>query len=78
MSRQRREYGFQWQKNAVPHSFRHTNISLLQSDPNVPLKEVQHRVGHVLSETTAMYTHAMTDDQSNSVTAISKFIGNVY
>lgn len=78
MSRQRREYGFQWKKNVVPHSFRQTTISLLQSDPNVPLKEVQQRVGHVLSEITAMYTHAMTSDQSNSVTALSKFIGNVY
>lgn len=73
-----REYGFKWTKHAVPHSFRHTNISLLQDDPNVSLKEVQGRVGHVLSETTAMYTHAMKLDQNNSVTAISRFMGDIY
>ncbi|BDZ30952.1 hypothetical protein MH1LPH_14180 [Lactiplantibacillus brownii] len=42
------------------------------------LKEVQGRVGHVLSETTAMYTHAMKLNQNSSVTAISRFMGDIY
>ncbi|WP_263849820.1 tyrosine-type recombinase/integrase [Secundilactobacillus pentosiphilus] len=64
-------------KNAIPHSFRHTHISVLRSNANIPLKEVQERVGHVLAETTDGYTHEMTNDQSKSVLAISKFIGKV-
>lgn len=71
------EYGFEWTKNAIPHSFRHTHISVLRNDANIPLKEVQERVGHVLAETTDGYTHEMTNDQSKSVLAISKFIGKV-
>ncbi|MGX9799442.1 tyrosine-type recombinase/integrase [Pediococcus acidilactici] len=71
------KYGFIWRKNAVPHSFRHIHISVLRNDPNVSLKEVQTRVGHVLPETTNLYTHLLSNSQDNSVKAISKFIDHV-
>ncbi|MEE6657986.1 tyrosine-type recombinase/integrase [Pediococcus acidilactici] len=71
------KYGFVWRKNAVPHSFRHIHISVLRNDPNVSLKEVQTRVGHVLPETTNLYTHLLSNSQDNSVKAISKFIDHV-
>lgn len=67
------KYGFEWTKNAIPHSFRHVHISVLRDDPSVPLKEVQERVGHVQEETTNGYTHLMTHDQEKSVEAISRF-----
>lgn len=66
------KYGFEWTKNAVPHSFRHIHISVLRNDPTVPLKEVQSRVGHVLEETTNGYTHLMSASQEKSVEAISR------
>ncbi|MFQ6578730.1 tyrosine-type recombinase/integrase [Enterococcus casseliflavus] len=68
------KYGFEWTKNAVPHSFRHIHITVLRNDPTVPLKEVQARVGHVQVETTNGYTHLMSDSQEKSVEAISRFI----
>lgn len=68
------KYGFEWTKNAVPHSFRHIHITVLRNDPTVPLKEVQARVGHVHVETTNGYTHLMSDSQEKSVEAISRFI----
>ncbi len=67
------KYGFEWTKNAIPHSFRHVHISVLRDDPSVPLKEVQERVGHVQEETTNGYTHLMRHDQEKSVEAISRF-----
>lgn len=69
-----KRYGFAWTKNAIPHSFRHVHISVLRDDPTVPLKEVQQRVGHVLTETTNGYTHLMHTNQKKSVEAISRFI----
>lgn len=71
------KYGFEWTKNAVPHSFRHIHISVLRNDPTVPLKEVQSRVGHVLVETTNGYTHLMSASQEKSVEAISRFIEHI-
>lgn len=68
------KYGFEWTKNAIPHSFRHIHISVLRNDPTVPLKEVQSRVGHVQVETTNGYTHLMSASQEKSVEAISRFI----
>jgi len=70
----REKYGFEWIKNAVPHSFRHIHITVLRNDPTVPLKEVQARVGHVQVETTNGYTHLMNDSQEKSVEAISRFV----
>ncbi|GEO65747.1 site-specific integrase [Levilactobacillus spicheri] len=67
------KYGFKWTKNVVPHSFRHIHISILRSDPSVPLPEVQERVGHVKEETTAGYTHQLTTSQTKSVQVISNF-----
>lgn len=69
-------YDFSWTKNAVPHSFRHIHISVLQSY-NVPLKELQERVGHVKAETTYGYTHRMNSSQQKSVEAISDFADKV-
>ncbi|EPM8159444.1 TPA: tyrosine-type recombinase/integrase [Enterococcus faecium] len=68
------KYGFEWIKNAVPHSFRHIHITVLRNDPNIPLKEVQARVGHVQVETTNGYTHLMNNSQEKSVEAISRFV----
>ncbi|EPN9177803.1 tyrosine-type recombinase/integrase [Listeria monocytogenes] len=68
------KYGFEWIKNAVPHSFRHIHITVLRNDPNIPLKEVQARVGHVQVETTNGYTHLMNGSQEKSVEAISRFV----
>ncbi|WP_214463771.1 site-specific integrase [Levilactobacillus brevis] len=68
-----RLYGFEWKKNVVPHSFRHIHISILRSDPSVPLKEVQERVGHVEEETTDDYTHRLTHSQKKSVSVIDSF-----
>lgn len=68
------KYGFEWTKNAIPHSFRHIHISVLSNDPTVPLKEVQARVGHVQEATTNGYTHLMSASQQKSVEAISRFI----
>lgn len=70
-------YGFKWTKNAVPHSFRHIHISVLRNDPSMELKEVQERVGHVMEETTANYTHLLTHSQKKSVSVISKFAKEV-
>lgn len=72
----KKRYGFSWRKNAVPHSFRHIHISVLQSY-NVPLKELQERVGHVKPETTYGYTHRMNSSQQKSVEAISHFADKV-
>ncbi|KXT62808.1 site-specific integrase [Lactococcus sp. DD01] len=71
------KYGFDWTKNAIPHSFRHIHISVLRNDPTVPLKEVQDRVGHVQEATTNGYTHLMSISQQKSVNAISRFIDKV-
>ncbi|MGT9145921.1 tyrosine-type recombinase/integrase [Enterococcus faecalis] len=68
------KYGFEWTKNAIPHSFRHIHISVLRNDPTIPLKEIQARVGHVQEETTNGYTHLMSASQEKSVEAISRFI----
>lgn len=58
-------YGFKWTKNAVPHSFWYIHISVLRSNPAVELKEVQKRVGHIMEETTAGYTHRLTHSQKS-------------
>lgn len=71
------KYGFEWTKNAVPHSFRHIHISVLRNDPSIPLKEVQTRVGHVQEATTNGYTHLLNQSQQKSVEAISCFIDKV-
>ena len=71
------KYGFEWTKNAIPHSFRDINISVLRNDPSIPLKEVQARVGHVQEATTNGYTHLMSASQQKSVEAISRFIDKV-
>jgi len=68
------KYGFEWTKNAVPHSFRHIHISVLRDDPSIPLKEVQERVGHIQEETTNGYTHLLSHNQEKSVVAISRFV----
>ena len=70
-------YGFEWKKNVIPHSFRHIHISVFRDDPNVPLKEVQKRVGHVQAETTNGYTHLTHTNQEKSVEAISRFMDRV-
>ncbi|MGM0899406.1 MAG: tyrosine-type recombinase/integrase [Bacillota bacterium] len=44
-------------KHITPHSFRHTNISLL-IEANVPIGEIQRRVGHSdINTTMNIYTH---------------------
>lgn len=68
------KYGFEWTKNAIPHSFRHIHISVLRNDPTIPLKEIQTRVGHVQEETTNGYTHLLSVSQDKSVKAINKFV----
>lgn len=68
------KYGFEWTKNAIPHSFRHIHISVLRNDPTIPLKEVQARVGHVQEETTNGYTQLLSTSQEKSVEEISRFI----
>ncbi|OMD61694.1 tyrosine-type recombinase/integrase [Paenibacillus odorifer] len=68
------KYGFEWKKNAVPHSFRHVHISVLRNDPTISLKEIQERVGHVQEETTNGYTHLLSASQEKSVEAINRFI----
>ncbi len=49
----------------VPHSFRHIHISALRNNNDVPLKEIQLRVGHVEVETTNGYTHLEVGTQEN-------------
>ncbi len=68
------KYGFEWTKNAIPHSFRHIHISVLRDNPNILLKEVQAHIGHVQEATTNGYTHLMSVSQQKSVEAISRFI----
>ena len=52
------------QKHITPHSFRHTNISLL-IEANVPIGEIQRRVGHTdINTTMNIYTH-MTKNTKN-------------
>jgi integrase len=68
------KYGFEWTKNAIPHSFRHVHISVLRNDHTIPLKEIQARVGHIQEETTNGYTHLLSASQEKSVEAISRFI----
>lgn len=53
-------------KHITPHSFRHTNISLL-IEANVPIAEIQRRVGHTdINTTMNIYTHMTkrTKDQA--------------
>lgn len=51
-------------KHITPHSFRHTNISLL-IEANVPIGEIQRRVGHTdINTTMNIYTH-MTQNTKN-------------
>lgn len=70
-------YGFDWTKNVVPHSFRHIHITALRNSSNVPLKEIQERVGHVELETTNGYTHLVDNGQDKSVQTITDFIQKV-
>ncbi|MBE1557011.1 integrase [Filibacter limicola] len=54
-------------KHITPHSFRHTNISLL-IEANVPIGEIQRRVGHTDIQTTMnIYAHMTkeTKDQAS-------------
>lgn len=72
-----KNYGFEWKKNVVPHSFRHIHISILRNDPSVPIKEVQMRVGHVEEETTNIYTHLLNTSQEKSVRAIDSYMEKI-
>ncbi|HEM3587819.1 TPA: site-specific integrase [Streptococcus suis] len=70
-------YGFKWNKNVVPHSFRHIHISALRNNNDVPLKEIQLRVGHVEVETTNGYTHLEVGTQEKSVQAITTYFNKL-
>ncbi|HFI0792199.1 TPA: tyrosine-type recombinase/integrase [Streptococcus suis] len=71
------KYGFKWNKNVVPHSFRHIHISALRNNNDVPLKEIQLRVGHVEVETTNGYTHLEVGTQEKSVQAITTYFNKL-
>jgi integrase len=69
-------YGFEWKKHVVPHSFRHMQITYLQSGDAgdvIALKEVMGRVGHVNPETTMVYTHRTKTEQEKSVRLLDNF-----
>lgn len=56
-------------KHITPHSFRHTNISLL-IEAGVPIGEIQRRAGHTdINTTMNIYTHMTknTKDQASSI-----------
>lgn len=56
-------------KHITPHSFRHTNISLL-IEARIPIGEIQRRVGHSdINTTMNIYTHMTknTKDQASSI-----------
>lgn len=56
-------------KHITPHSFRHTNISLL-IEANVPIGEIQRRVGHTdINTTMNIYTH-MTKNTKNQASML--------
>lgn len=53
-------------KHITPHSFRHTNISLL-IEANIPIGEIQRRVGHTdITTTMNIYSHMTRNTKSQA------------
>lgn len=61
-------------KHITPHSFRHTNISLL-IEANVPIGEIQRRVGHTdITTTMNIYTHMTKNTKSQATQLFSSHL----
>ncbi|PCR99202.1 tyrosine-type recombinase/integrase [Lactococcus fujiensis] len=70
-----KRYGFEWKRHVVPHSFRHMQITYLQSGDAgnvVGIKEIMGRVGHLNVETTMVYTHRTKIEQEKSVDVLNQ------
>ena len=64
-------------KHITPHSFRHTNISLM-IEAGVPIGEIQRRCGHSNIQTTMnIYTHMTKDTKDTSATMFSSHLSNL-
>lgn len=64
-------------KHITPHSFRHTNISLM-IESNVPIAEIQRRVGHTdINTTMNIYAHMTKQTKDQSANLFSKHLSNM-
>lgn len=64
-------------KHITPHSFRHTNISLL-IEANVPIGEIQRRVGHTdINTTMNIYTHMTRNTKAEASQLFSNHLSSL-
>ncbi|WP_185960090.1 tyrosine-type recombinase/integrase [Planococcus soli] len=64
-------------KHITPHSFRHTNISLL-IEANVPIGEIQRRAGHTdITTTMNIYTHMTKHTKSQASDLFSSHLSEM-
>jgi len=64
-------------KRITPHSFRHTNISLM-IESNIPIAEIQRRVGHSdITTTMNIYTHMTKQTKDQSVNLFSSHLSEL-
>lgn len=64
-------------KHITPHSFRHTNISLM-IESGIPVNEIQRRVGHKdINTTLNIYTHMTKHTKDQSANLFSKHLSEL-
>ncbi|WP_153731570.1 site-specific integrase [Sporosarcina obsidiansis] len=64
-------------KHITPHSFRHTNISLL-IEAQVPISEIQRRVGHTdINTTMNIYTHMTKQTKDQAANLFSSHLSDL-
>lgn len=64
-------------KHITPHSFRHTNISLL-IEANVPIGEIQRRAGHTdINTTMNIYTHMTRNTKAEASQLFSNHLSSL-
>lgn len=65
------------EKHITPHSFRHTNISLL-IEADIPIGEIQRRVGHTdINTTMNIYTHMTKNTKSTASQLFSSHLSEL-
>lgn len=65
------------EKHITPHSFRHTNISLL-IEAQVPIGEIQRRVGHTdINTTMNIYTHMTKQTKGQAAAMFSSHLSDL-
>lgn len=63
-------------KDATPHIFRHTHISML-TEANVDLNTIMERVGHDMQTTLKIYTHVTNKMKKDASEKMTSTFGNI-